>query len=247
LQKNSKLGLLGKNISYSLSPKIYNYWFKEHNINATYNLIDVETIDSNIFTEFKGFNITKPYKETILPLLRDVSLEVKFIKSVNLVIDSIGFNTDYLGLLDSYKYYNINFSKKNVLILGAGGAARALIYSLANFDCNIFIYNRTPEKSYKVIEDFKDLKIQEYKENMEFDIIFNATTLNFLEILSQVKFKNNREIIYYDLNYYHNKLEDFKCIDGLYMLLFQAKYNFEKFFGITPQVNQQLIDYIKTK
>jgi len=242
LQKNLSFGLLGYNISYSLSPKIYNYWFKGYNITASYNLIDIAELTPNVFSNYKGFNITKPYKEKIIPFLKKLSPEVQLIKSVNLVADNIGYNTDYLGLLDSYQYYNIHTANKNILILGAGGAARAVAYSLKDSAKNIFIYNRTQEKAAKIIADFN---ISNYQDNIEFDIIFNATTLPFAEILQQVKPKNNNKTIYYDLNYYHNKDTGMQQIDGLYMLLSQAKYNFEKFFGILPEINQQLLEFIK--
>jgi shikimate dehydrogenase len=241
LQK--KFGLLGSNISYSLSPKIYDYWFKEYNIMAQYDLIDMMDIDTNILHNYAGFNITKPFKEKIIPFLKDLTTESKLIGSVNLVVDGVGYNTDYLGLLDSYQYYNISPNNKNILILGAGGAARAVIYSLGKFNANIFIYNRTPEKVSKIIENFKDLNIKQVQENIDFEIIFNATTLSFAEILKQVKIKQSNKIIYYDLNYYHKDKSNY--IDGLYMLLSQARYNFEKFFGILPDVNPQLINFIK--
>ncbi|MDR2008009.1 MAG: hypothetical protein LBQ34_03435 [Alphaproteobacteria bacterium] len=241
---SNKFGILGHNISYSLSPKIYAYWFDKYNIESRYDLIDVAEINPAIIRDYKGFNITKPYKEKILPLLKGLSVETHLIKAVNLVVDGVGYNTDYLGLLDSYKYYNIETLGKNILILGAGGAARAVVYSLKDAKSNIFIYNRTPEKVDKIIADFKDLNVQQYKENIHPDIIFNATTLTFAEILVQAGLKNNDKTIYYDLNYYHNKSGE--QIDGLYMLLSQATYNFEKFFGILPQVNQQLINHIKS-
>ena len=147
----SKYGLIGKDIQYSLSPLIYNYWFNLYGINASYDLIDVSEISINLINNLKnqhylGFNITQPYKQDILGYVSHLSKEVNEIKSCNLIIykDSIleAYNSDYIGLLDSFKYFNLDLKNKNILILGAGGTTNALIYSLIllNID-NITISN----------------------------------------------------------------------------------------------------------
>ncbi len=254
ISKNSKYGLIGSNISYSLSPKIYDFWLKRYNIEEQYSIIDIneDKLTSNLLMKYKGLNVTKPFKEKILSLVSSFSEEVNFIKSVNLLINDnsniIGYNTDYLGLLDSYKYYNLVLKNKNILILGAGGGSRALLYSLLGFDCTIYLYNRTKEKIQNLINDFPNLKISAYKKNINCDIIFNTTSINFGDVLYSIGIKKCNNIIYYDLNYYHDS-SDFKLnyVDGLYMLISQAKYNFYKFFGIMPDLDENIISYIKKK
>lgn len=251
MNKKSNYGLIGSNISYSLSPKIYEYWFNRYNISEKYSLIDInkDELNSDLLNEYKGLNVTKPYKQNIISLLSFLSDEVKYVKAVNLVLNKegkfYGYNTDYLGLLDSYKYYNLDFNNKTILILGAGGASRALLYSLKNYNCNIYIYNRTKEKISNLICDFKDLNIQEHQDNINYDAIFNATSINLNEILINLNMKKYDNIIYYDLNYYYNN--DNSIIDGLYMLIAQAKHNFYKFFGIMPEIDEDIIKYLKNK
>ena len=253
MNKKNNYGLIGNNIAYSLSPKIYEYWFNKYNIDEEYLLIDINEreLKADLINNYKGLNVTKPFKQRVIPFISELSEEVKFTNAVNLIINknnkTYGYNTDYLGLLDSYKYYNLDFKNKNILILGAGGATRALLYSLKDYDCNIYLYNRTKEKADSIIKDFTKLKIKEYNDNIYYDIIFNATSINFNEILNNLNIKKCDNIIYYDLNYYHNI--DFRSnyIDGLYMLVAQAKHNFYKFFGIMPNVDDNIINYIKNK
>ncbi len=246
-------GLIGNNISYSLSPKIYGYWLNKYSITEEYCIIDIieKELNYDLIKNHKGLNVTKPFKQKIIPFLSELSKEVKFIKAVNLIINknskSYGYNTDYLGLLDSYKHYKLNLNNKNILILGAGGASRALLYSLKDYNCKIYLYNRTKEKIKELVKDFNNLNISEHKNNIAYDFVFNATSTSTNEILININIKKYDNIIYYDLNYYHNAEEQSNHIDGLYMLISQAKYNFYKFFGIMPEIDEKIINYIKNK
>jgi len=92
---------------------------------------------------FKGFNITLPYKETILDCLDAVDEEAKVIKSVNAVkIKSgrlIGYNTDIYGIMDTFDFYSVTTQEKNVLLLGAGGASKSMLYVLKKWATEPFL------------------------------------------------------------------------------------------------------------
>jgi shikimate dehydrogenase len=254
----SKYGLIGKDIQYSLSPLIYNYWFNLYGINASYDLIDVSEISINLINNLKnqhylGFNITQPYKQDILGYVSHLSKEVNEIKSCNLIIykDSIleAYNSDYIGLLDSFKYFNLDLKNKNILILGAGGTTNALIYSLIllNID-NITILNRDLLKIKDLSNIFKQIKINDFKKDEKFDIIFNSTSISFIEAINFFNLKNiiDANTIFYDMSYTNKKLiKNKNYINGLFMLLFQARYNFNAWFNINPLVDNKLIEKIK--
>lgn len=253
-----KFALIGNGISYSLSPKIYNYWFKMYDIKATYILMDIplDTFSKEFFTEniqnkFNGCNITKPYKEVLLPFLTEKTPAVQTIGAVNTIHfknhEIIGYNTDYLGLIDSFAYYNLNLSNKNILIFGAGGAAKSLIYALNTLKLNssIYIYNRSVDNLAKTKELFPNIKIYNTNFKNDIDVIFNATTLRLDELFKKVDLRIKKDTIIYNLNYNNNEYikNDLQVFNGIYMLLSQAAYNFKIWFNQEPIINDNLIKY----
>ena len=142
-------GLLGKNISYSLSPRMHNAAFKHFGIDAEYKLFDKkeEELDSFFQNEvlggqISGFNVTVPYKIKIKELLEEhqgclIDKDAKLLGAVNTVRveeDSLkGFNTDGRGFYESLlEDTGLNPKDKEVLIIGAGGAGRAICFYLAS-------------------------------------------------------------------------------------------------------------------
>lgn len=238
-------GLIGKNIQYSLSPKIYNYLFTKFNILAQYNLIDLSVFNINLIVDlldnqaYYGLNFTQPYKELIFANLQQTikSPEIIKIKSVNLLHKNNDqkitlYNSDYYGLTNSYQQLKLGFNNTNILIIGAGGVCRALIYSLqaqlANM--NIFLINRTQEKIFNIKTDFNDIQ---FYDNELIDIIFNATNLSFSEVLELYQPVFNKKTIFYDLNYkYKENFINNYYINGKLMLINQALFNFYIWYGI---------------
>ena len=136
-QKQNKIyGLIGKNINYSFSKNFFNNKFENEKINAVYINFDIKKIEEfkTIVTEnnISGLNITIPYKESIINQLDYVDPTAKEIGAVNTIKfhNNIlsGYNTDYLGCYTSIK--NIVNSNTKALILGTGGASKAIAYTL---------------------------------------------------------------------------------------------------------------------
>jgi shikimate dehydrogenase len=258
--------LLGSNISYSLSPKIYGYFMNLYQIESSYSITDIHLpslnenfINNMVKNNIKGFNVTKPFKELMLNYLDELSDEVKCINAVNMVSIQnsklIGYNTDYLGLLDSFFHYNLDIVNKKILILGAGGASKSLIYALKNKNNSFSIINRNINNAVKVqlLFNKENIKVINTFDDNNYDIIFNATTLDINSVISMYNIALNSKSIVYDLNYYYNN-DDFKkyCnkldvifIDGLFMLMYQAVHNFNIWFGIKPQIDDNLINLLK--
>lgn len=151
--KKIKLGLLGKNISYSLSPAIYNHWFGVYGINANYDIVDISleqiSLEFMLSLHTKGYealNVTVPYKESFLRYFK-TSKEVMSTRSSNLLkfyssnSDLINnpnptlgccYNTDCAGFLISLKKFKqkVDLSNKNILVIGSGGSAKSVVYAL---------------------------------------------------------------------------------------------------------------------
>src|SRR5690606_30835807 len=135
-------GLIGKNIAYSFSESYFKDKFQKENIfNSTYQLFDLESISEVEelleLKNMKGFNVTIPYKEEIISYLDELSPEAQKIGAVNCVKiqknKKIGFNTDVFGFENSLKPL-LEKNHQKALILGDGGAAKAVKFALTKLD-----------------------------------------------------------------------------------------------------------------
>jgi len=180
--------VIGNPINHSLSPKLHNYWLKENNIDAIY---DKKRLDENelknIISEIKkekinGINVTVPFKKAVIPFLDELSPEAKDTQSVNTIYFqngiTIGHNTDIAGFELAIKYAKYDISNKKIFILGAGGVAPSIIYSLKKMKASkITLSNRTKEKAENIKKLFEDLEIVDWGETIDFDMIINATSI----------------------------------------------------------------------
>ena len=146
-------GLIGKSLGHSFSAKFFNGKFKAEQIDADYQLFEIEdvaTID-NLIKEhnLEGFNVTIPYKETIIPHLDGLTKEAHEIGAVNCVVikngQKIGHNTDLTGIEASLHWLDIDSNPK-VLILGTGGASKAVQYALKKRGIEFMVVSRSEER-----------------------------------------------------------------------------------------------------
>ncbi|CAD2076186.1 shikimate dehydrogenase family protein [Phocicoccus pinnipedialis] len=178
--------VIGHPIAHSFSPFLHQVNFTENNDGHRYSAIDVEPIDiKNIrgitrIHDLSGFNVTVPHKETIIPYLDYISDSARVIGAVNTVkiVDGkyTGYNTDVTGYKQSYSdAFGEDFKK--VLILGAGGASKAVLSAHLSFGHDVTIAARRME-SFKSFEN-KNFKIHIFGSEYEskFDVIVNATPL----------------------------------------------------------------------
>ncbi len=230
------LGLLGKNISYSLSPEIHSRIFNYTNVLGKYDLIDTDTIEiEKIIENYVGINITIPYKEQIMKFLKELDMSVKKSGAVNTVsINSIvkGYNTDFTAFLELLKLKN--FYPDNALILGAGGASRAAISALLDFECNnITVVNRTEERIKNIKEKFP--VNEELKE--KYDIIVNTVPLKgnyFIESkIKNIDFSFYADFVYNGVTELTKvaKRKNIPGIDGIEILILQAVHSEEIWQG----------------
>lgn len=170
LQKFSEhqrhIGIIGHKISHALSPALHTAAFKKMNLEYDYGVMDVnpEMLPNLIAAlrslNFRGANVTIPYKEKVIPLIDEVSEEAKMIGAVNTIVNNngrlVGYNTDAHGIYVSLSAYAEEIKNNHVVIFGAGGAARATVYAVAKFFApkRIMLINRTQENAKKIAEEF---------------------------------------------------------------------------------------------
>ncbi len=259
-----KSAVIGNPISHSLSPLIhqtiaralgvslFGYEAVELSVELSPHTLPetlspwVETVRTN--REWLGFNVTSPFKEQIMPLLDELSPEVRMIGAVNCVrrlqhlddVKLIGSNTDVIGIERTIELNKINLEGKNVFIFGAGGAAKAV-----NFVCGklgartVVIQNRDSMRAKKLADDFSNLypnttfcapESFDGFESLEFQLVVNATSPKntAFQLINRLQVVDT--ILAFDLTYTTHQTEfllaarrrRFRCINGLDMLIDQA-------------------------
>lgn len=146
----SSFGLIGDPLGHSLSPALYGELFRQFRLQDSFHKFIVKPEELDAFVKentFLGFNITIPHKETIIPFLDQLSPEARIMGAVNCVKKTpaglVGHNTDWLGFKTALNINKVDVTGKKCLILGAGGAAKAIIYALINMGAGfIRILNR---------------------------------------------------------------------------------------------------------
>ena len=171
MKKSKKFGLIGKNIDYSFSKKYFSEKFKKENLDYTYsnfdivNISEIESILQN--NSISGYNVTIPYKEEIIKFLDEIDEVAKDIGAVNTIkkIDNrnIGFNTDAIGFEKSLLPLIENKIPKNALILGSGGASKAIKYVLKKLKINYSTVSRKEGKSEFVYENLNEVILNKFK------------------------------------------------------------------------------------
>ena len=179
-----KYFVIGNPIDHSLSPKLHNYWFKEHNLNAVYDKKveekDIQSIISEMREKINGINVTVPFKKAIIPYLDKLSVEAEQTQSVNTVIlnnnNLVGHNTDIFGFAEAIKKLNFYMEGKKVFILGAGGVVPSIICALNKMNVSqITVSNRTKGKAEDLKSQFHNIKILNWGDIIDCDVIINAT------------------------------------------------------------------------
>lgn len=161
-----RYAIIGHPIAHSLSPLMHNTAFTALGVDARYEALDVppdnlrETVRNLFEQNYGGFNVTVPHKESIVPLLDALDVDARIIGAVNTVVRDhgrfIGYNTDTIGFMRSLEPFYQRVRNKPVAVLGAGGAARAVIHTLLSnkITHHIIVINRTFHRAERLAKHF---------------------------------------------------------------------------------------------
>ena len=146
-------GLIGRKLGHSFSQKFFTAKFAADQVDADYALIEMESIEDvgDIIAKhnLSGFNVTIPYKESIIPYLDELSPEAEAVGAVNCVVvkngKKIGYNTDIVGVDASLEWLEMA-TATGILILGTGGASKAVCAALQDMGLTVRIVSRTPQE-----------------------------------------------------------------------------------------------------
>lgn len=259
------LGLIGNPVKHSLSPVIHNTAIKVHGLNLVYLALPVEPLYLEAALKgmaaigFKGFNVTIPHKEAVLPFLDSISSEGKMIGAINTVVINQGklrgYNTDGIGFIRALEEKQIDPTGMNILILGAGGAAKAVAVALALRGAgSIVIGNRSFSRAQELAEKIAAMGTNASAQPLErlkkaatfsgIDLLVNTTPVGMNpedRLLIPVE-ALPRECVVCDLVYGPQKSRLLReagkgghtAVDGSAMLLHQGAAAFSLFTGLEP-------------
>ena len=265
-----RAGLIGHPVAQSKSPIIQNYWLTQQGVTGSYEAVDVTPPELADFVErflrtgfWRGANVTIPHKQSIIPLLDRLTPVAQAIGAVNTLWkengELVGDNTDaqgFLAQLDDSLGASTEYKIKSATLLGAGGAARALVYALLDRGVeHVLICNRNQDRAERLAGHFgKALVVKPWSQRSALladqDLLVNATSLG---MINQAALEIDLTALpaharVYDLVY--NPLETALLraaknrglvpIDGLGMLLHQAAPGFTRWFGSKPAIDNEL-------
>lgn len=259
--------LIGDPVQHSLSPKMHNAAFQHLNLDCVYISFRVKTEDLPAAVQgmralnIKGFNVTAPHKESVLPLLDKLSEEVEVIGAVNTVKNEegilSGYNTDGVGLIRYIKeHLKVELKGKKILMVGLGGAAKSIAYFLCNENIkSLIMANRNPDKAQvyaDLLQRISNIVVTGVPLEEEILGAF-MKTCDFLiyglptDVISGGRWVINpetfsRNMSLFDLRYYPRETAVMKlargkglpCYNGEGMLLYQGIQAFQIFTGQEP-------------
>ncbi|RST61514.1 shikimate dehydrogenase [Siminovitchia terrae] len=259
-------GVIGDPIAHSLSPAMHNKELQELEIDAYYHPFHIKGKDLKMAVDgmkvigVAGFNVTIPHKTAIIPLLDKVDPLAEAIGAVNTVVREdnllVGYNTDGAGFVESLKQaWKEDFTGERALIIGAGGAAKAIYYTLLSIGVQrVDICNRTIQKAEALIAgqpyqaDSKAITLEEGEANIgDYSLIIQTTSIGMdpeigkspisLEGVRSSAFVS--DIIYNPAETMFLKQaaqKGAKTQNGLGMLVYQGALAFEKWTNVKPDV-----------
>ncbi len=252
--KTKLVGVIGNPVGHSMSPAMHNAGFCKLGLNYVYLAFEVSDLCGAVASMralcARGFNVTIPYKVDVMKYLDRVDAAAKRIGAVNTVVNEdgtlVGYNTDCSGACDAL-VSKIKLKGKNVMILGAGGAARAVAFGVAEKGANIVIVNRTEKRGRELSEQVNECfcggaRCGTIEQLDDCDILVNATSVGMHPHVRESPVRSEflrKDLVVMDIVYNPVEtrlLRDAKAvgcrtISGVEMFVNQGAKSFELFTG----------------
>ncbi len=257
--KTRVCGVIGDPIEHTLSPTIHNAAFDHLKLDFVFLAFCVKAADLEKAMHgmrglgIHGLNVTMPHKSTVIGYLDKVDSAVKFLGSANTILNKgdvlSGFNTDGVGALKALRENGVAMSEKKVLLLGAGGAAKAIAFALAEEVGELAIFNRSGEKAKKLAETLGRMFNKKVvggslstdaiaKSLQDSDVLINATSVGMhpeadQSIVAPQWLRSDLTVMDIVYNPVETKLArdakaaGAKVISGVEMLIYQGAASFE--------------------
>ena len=260
-------GVIGWPVSHSRSPRLHNHWLGRHGIDGAYVPLAVAPADLAAAVRglraagFLGANVTVPHKEAVLALCDHVLPAGRRAGAVNTLVfgpDGItGTNTDGVGFIENLRAHGVDPAAGPALLLGAGGAARAIAAALLDLGVPVTVANRSADRAAALAAALPGLGVLPWAERASLGgqaLLVNTTVLGMAGqgALDLPLDRAPPGLVVADIVYVppvtpllaDAAARGLVTVGGLGMLLHQAVAGFESWFGVTPSVDQATFDLI---
>ena len=262
-------GVIGWPVSHSRSPRLHNHWIARHGIDGAYLPLPVRPEALAIALRglqaagFAGVNVTIPHKEAVLALCDRLTVLARRAGAVNTLVFGEdggihGTNTDGLGFLANLRAHDVDPAAGPALLLGAGGAARAIAAALLDEGADVTVTNRTPGRAEALAEHLPRLRVIPWERRAdalaEQALLVNTTSLGMAgqDPLDMPLDRAPAGLAVSDIVYAPRRTgllltaeaRGLRPVEGLGMLLHQAVPGFTAWFGATPEVDRETYDLV---
>lgn len=261
-------GVIGWPVSHSRSPRLHNHWLARHGIDGAYVPLPVAPVDLSAAVHglraagFLGANVTVPHKEAVLALCDRVLPAGRRAGAVNTLVfgpdGTTGTNTDGVGFTENLRAHGVDPAAGPALLLGAGGAARAIAAALLDLGVSVAVANRSVERAAALAAALPGLRVVPWAEREAAlgaaALLVNTTVLGMTgqDALHMPLDGAPPGLVVSDIVYApmvtpllaEAAARGFRTVGGLGMLLHQAVAGFASWFGVTPVVDQDTLQVI---
>jgi shikimate dehydrogenase len=261
-------GIAGWPVTYSRSPRLHGFWLQRYGIDGTYIPLPIQPDDFQtairglVAVGFAGANVTIPHKLSAFDICDDVDASAHRAGAVNTLVfrdgKIAGSNTDGYGFIANLRANGVDPARGPALLLGAGGSARAVAAALLDLGAKVTVANRTSARAEALARDLPGLRTLAWRDRgaalADHALLVNATPLGM----------TGHEALDLDLGCAPDSLviadnvyvpletpllaaahaEGLRCVEGLGMLLHQGVPGFRAWFGVEPQVDDELRQFM---
>src|SRR6056297_3298045 len=250
-------GLLGNPVGHSLSPPMHEAAYEELDIDARYVTFEPDDVGDAVegaqALGIRGLNVTIPFKETALDHVEpdDLATRIGAVNTVDLSGEPTGHNTDAEGVRRSFEHHDVALADRDAVVVGAGGAARAAAFALADADATVHVANRTVERAESLAADVPGAtagSLDHVPDHVaDADVLVNATSVGMEEDRSPVPAGAlHGDLAVLDAVYRPVETRLLRdaaergatTIDGAWMLLYQGVAAFELWTGRSAPVER---------
>jgi shikimate dehydrogenase len=257
-------GVLGWPVSHSRSPRLHNAWLRRYGIDGAYLPLPVapehlrDALRGLLACHFVGANVTIPHKEAVLSCCDALDQSARRAGAVNTLVFSdgriLGGNTDGAGFLANLRAHDVTIGGP-VLLLGAGGAARAIAAALLDAGSEVTVANRTAERAQALANALPGLRVLPWTQReaalADQAMLVNTTSLGMQghENLALDLAAAGPSLVVADIVYVPRRTRllhnaeacGLRTVEGIGMLLHQAVPGFAAWFGVTPEVDDAML------
>jgi shikimate dehydrogenase len=261
-------GVLGWPIAHSRSPRLHGFWLERHGIDGAYLPLPVRpeeferAVRGMVALGFAGANVTIPHKLAAFAICDELDDTARRAGAVNTLIFRqgriIGRNTDGYGFIANLRGHGVDPAAGPALLLGAGGSTRAVAAALQDAGVPVSVVNRTRERADELAADLPGLRVLDWRDRegtlAEYALVVNTTALGMAgdDRLPVDLNRAARQTVVADIVYVPietpllaaARARGLRAVDGLGMLLHQARPGFIEWFGVEPEVDEALRQFV---